>query len=293
MPDLIYSRKASNEVLTYGDLARQAPAAFAGNPIEGVSDQYGHVTTLDAVQQLGRAGWVPVQAAQTSSRTQKAREHTKHLIAFARESDYDAEGRPEIVLYNSSDRTSALKLYAGYFRWICSNSLISGSGFENKLIHKKSLIHNFEDLISNALDNLDRSSENIAMMQETEISADHAYHLAGKAADLRWKSLRDAVVDISSGEEIPAGTYWTNKTVKSLLERKRNGERVIGRGETYSLWDVFNRIQEGVMRSGAVVESITANNPRGAQRKARAIASVSQAIKINRNCWDLCEAAAA
>jgi len=293
MPDLIYSRKSNAETLSIAQLASQAPAAFSTKPIEGVSDRYGHVTTLDAVNKLERAGWLPVQAAQTSSRTKKAREHTKHLIAFAREGDIGAgEGRPEIVLYNSSDRSSALKLYAGYFRWICSNSLVSGSGFESKLIHNKSQISSFDTLLDNTFENLTRSSENIKLMQETQITNDHAYHLAELAAATRWKSLKS--VQFGSGHDIPAGTYWTNQTLSSLLSRKRYQDNPIDRvlNTKHSLWEVFNRIQEGVMRSGASVASITEKSPMGSERRARSIASVSQAIKINRNLWDICEEAA-
>ncbi len=291
MPDLIYSRKSNAETLSIAQLASQAPAAFSTKPIEGVSDRYGHVTTLDAVNKLARAGWLPVQAAQTSSRTKKAREHTKHLIAFARGGDIGAgEGRPEIVLYNSSDRSSALKLYAGYFRWICSNSLVSGSGFESKLIHNKSQISSFDTLLDNTFENLARSSENIKRMQETQITNDHAYHLAELAAATRWKSFKS----VQSGHVIPAGTYWTNETLASLLSRKRYQDNPIDRTSNtkHSLWEVFNRIQEGVMRSGASVASITEKSPMGSERRARAIASVSQAIKINRNLWDICEEAA-
>ena len=291
MPDLIYSRKSNAETLSIAQLASQAPAAFSTKPIEGVSDRYGHVTTLDAVNKLERAGWLPVQAAQTSSRTKKAREHTKHLIAFAQEGDIGAgEGRPEIVLYNSSDRSSALKLYAGYFRWICSNSLVSGSGFESKLIHNKSQISSFDTLLDNTFENLTRSSENIKRMQETQITSTHAQHLAELAASTRWKSIKSVPYG-----DIPAGTYWTNETIRSLLARKRYSDEAIGGSGSitkHSLWEVFNRIQEGVMRSGASVASVTEKSPMGSERRARSIASVSQAIKINRNLWDICEEAA-
>lgn len=294
MPDLIYSRKSNNEFLNYGTIAKLAPAAFSVNPIEGVSDRYGHYTTTDAIEKLKLEGWRPVQAAQTQSRKQSDREHTKHLIAFAREQDIDKkEGRPEIVLYNSSDRSSALKLYSGYFRWICSNSLISGSGFESKLIHSKTQIKGFDTLLENTFDNLDRAANNIERMKDHIINYDQAHRLGCMAASLRWKPLWRAQENRPADQEISAGTYWTEKTVDSFFRAKRYDEHNLYSDKQYSLWDVFNRVQEGLMRSGADVHSFTKKSPAGSERKARAISSVSKAIQINRDCWDLFEEVAA
>ena len=302
MPDLIYSRKLSNGAMGFGDIARLAPAAFSDGPIAGVSEQYGHITTLDVIQKLGDAGWLPVQAAQTNARTQSAREHTKHLIAFAREEDLGkGEGRPEIVAYNSSDRSSACKLYAGYYRWICSNSLVAGSGLELKFIHKKSQIINFDAMLESTVNHLDRSSETINKMRDTFISYDRAHSLGCLAANLRWSpSIRlwedpHRNPENSPEDNEPAvGTYWTNKTIESFFRAKRYGEETFNsNGSKYSIWDIFNRVQEGLMRSGADVISVTKKSPVGSHRKARAIGSVSKAIKINRDCWDIFEAAAA
>ena len=299
MPDLIYSRKASNEPLTMADLTKQAPAAFSTIPIDGVSDRYGHYTTLDAVAQLGGQGWLPVQAAQTQSRTVSAREHTKHLISFAREQDLDRkEGRPEIVLYNSSDRSSALKLYAGYFRYICSNSLVAGSGSEAKLVHSKGSIKNFEDLLTLTAKNMNTSENLIEEMRETHITYDKARYLAELGAELRWKNIRDAEL-ISPyphvyNTNVAPGSYYNGDTITSLLRRQRYHDVAIepGSSNQYSLWEVFNRVQEGVMRSGTKILSATKKNPGLKLRKSRAIASVSDAIRVNRDCWDLFEVAA-
>ena len=118
MPDLIYSRSASASELPLSAIHSKASAAFTQLPIEGVSKNYGHLRTIDLLPVLKDYGYLPVQAAQTSARKKDKIGHQTHLLAFAHEKDLlqPSDGRPEIVIYNSSDRTSALKCFAGYFR---------------------------------------------------------------------------------------------------------------------------------------------------------------------------------
>lgn len=292
MPDLIYSRRANNEPLSLGNVANLAPAAFTDYPIEGVSERYGHFTTLDAIELLKANGWQPVQAAQSTARTKERNNHTKHLIAFAREQDMTRpEGRPEIVLYNSSDRSSALKLYAGFFRWICSNSLVSGTGSEFKIYHSKNKISNFEDLLQQTIDGIYRQEEMIDQMRSRLIGYHHATNLIGRAASLRWKPLVRTILDTPVDETIPVGTYWNKNTIDGVLQPKRWGEKEINVEDRISLWEVFNRTQEGLMRRGAQVTSFTKNSPQGTSRRARAIASVAEAIRVNRDTWDIFEEA--
>lgn len=276
------------------DLTKQAPAAFSTRPIEGVSKRYGHYTTLDAVGQLGAQGWLPVQAAQTKARTTTALQHTKHLISFAREQDLTRkEGRPEIILYNSSDRSSALKLYAGYFRYICSNSLVAGSGSEAKLVHSKGSIKNFDELLTLTAKNMNTSENLIEEMRNQYISYDHARHLAEQGAGLRWKEFSSEYFT-PPPQWIEPGSYYNADTVASLLRRQRYHDVAIepGSSNQYSVWEVFNRVQEGIMRSGTQIISSSRKHPELRSRKSRAIASVSEAIRVNRDCWDLFEVAA-
>lgn len=296
MPDLIYSRKPNNEALSFFDISKQAPAAFADRPIEGVSDRYGHFTTLDAIQQLGSNGWVPVQAAQTAARTKSAAQHTRHLIAFARQADlYRPEGRPEIVLYNSSDRSSSLKLYAGFYRWICSNSLVAGSGSEAKIYHTKNKIKGIEDLLTQTVENIDRAELARERMQEIRITRDHALHLANEALGIRWKSLRKTIDSLKDDYRggLPKGSYYSTRTAIDVLEPKRSSEATLNNYEHVSLWEAFNRTQESLMRGGIDIFSVTNRSPQGSERRARAIQSVAEALNVNRKCWDLFESVAA
>jgi hypothetical protein len=52
---------------------------------------------------------------------------------------------------------------------------------------------------------------------------------------------------------------------------------------------VFNRIQEGVIRGNAFVKSLSDKHPNGVMRKARAVNSVKENIRINSELWNIAE----
>ena len=110
-------------------IARSAPAVFADSPHHEVSGRYGFVRTIDVIHGLRDVGWVPVRAKQPNVRKQDRRGVAKHLIRFRR-TDAEPLGRvgdavPEVVLFNSHDRTSAFQLNAGLFRMVCSSGWFS------------------------------------------------------------------------------------------------------------------------------------------------------------------------
>ena len=73
-------------------------------------------------------GWAPVRAEQQSVRTEARRGFQKHLIRFARAEQLDSweknQVRPEVVLLNSHDKSSAYQLHCGLFRLVCTNRMV-------------------------------------------------------------------------------------------------------------------------------------------------------------------------
>lgn len=296
MADLIFSRKAQNTELSLFEVSQKAPAAFAERPIEGVSDRYGHYNTFDAIIQLKERGWLPVQAVQTKARKLDRINNTKHLVAFSHRDDIgktEGEGRKELIIYNSSDRTCSLQLFAGYFRFICSNGCIAGEGSSFKVYHSKKKITGFDELLDQTIDNMHHSEfQRLSMMDKT-ISRLDAYQLSREALALRWNSLYEQMKATQPGNNIKPGSYWTDETAKAMLKPRRISENELIDGERYSVWDIFNRCQEGLMRGGMFVHSVSSRNPHGAIRSAKGIANVKEAVRINRSLWDQFEAIAA
>jgi hypothetical protein len=110
------------------ELQRLAPSIFASQPIEGVSDRYSFLPTSSILKGMRENGWVPVRAEQQSVRTEARRGFQKHLIRFSRLEHLDSweknQVRPEVVLLNSHDKSSAYQLHCGLFRLVCSNGMV-------------------------------------------------------------------------------------------------------------------------------------------------------------------------
>lgn len=249
MVNLIFSRSASNLPLTTEEIVSRAPSVFSTT--HQMSPRYGQVTTANAIGILADFGFYPVQAAQKGQGRHKA-----HLLAFASSPLDSTEGRGEIILYNSHDGSSSLKMFAGFYRFICSNGIVAGDGFEARLRHTFGTVNGFENLVTSTAGRLPLLQDMIDNMRSRTISGLDAKDLARTGAAFRWTP--DKVTDNTVGDLLDARRYDDNGT---------------------SLWSVFNHVQEGLIRGGVRVGEN--------DRKARAISSISASVAVNQKLWDL------
>ena len=272
---VIFSRNANNTALSIERMQELAPAAFATTKHERLTDRYMPLHTSSLIPVMQDYGYSPVQAAQKRSR-KASTEHSAHMLAFARTIDADfAQGdvRPEIILYNSHDGTGSVKLFAGAFRFICSNGIVAGDGFQNRLYHNKAAVLGFEDMLRSTVDTLPAMMERINMLRGVQLSGAKAYELAKRSVTTRW--------DMYDAQE--TGVYATDTTVQQVLTVNRNGD------ESMDAFTVFNRIQESVIRGKAFVKSLTKATPYGSMRKSRPVNSVKENIRINTELWNIAD----
>jgi len=280
MPDLIYTRRSDAQPLSLDNIVQLAPAAFTEGAHPDTSDRYKAVSTLDALSILQDYGYMPVQAAQRQSRKAGAKGFTQHMLAFAHKWNLLDRDRPEIILYNSHDGKSSLRLYAGLFRGICSNGLVAGEGFEGRMRHLQSSTSAFEDMLEDVAHTIPTMSEKISKMKDVQLDARQALDFAERAAALRWDELTGDFEDTYSKGEL-RGVFYNRHTAATLLTERRVDDY------GYDLWRVFNRAQESLIRGGAALLSFSDNNPYGKRRKSRPVGNVADSIKINRSLWDL------
>ena len=272
---VIFSRNVNNTALSIERMQQLAPAAFATTKHDRLTDRYMSLHTSDLIPVMQDYGYSPVQAAQKKSRKVGA-EHSAHMLAFARTIDTDfAQGdvRPEIILYNSHDGSSSVKLFAGAFRFICSNGIVAGDGFQSRLYHNKAAMLGFEDMLRNTVEVLPAMMERINMLRSVQLSSATAYEMAKRSVATRW--------DMYDAQE--TGVYATDKTITDLLFVDRNEDNFT------DAFTVFNRIQESVIRGKAFVKSLTKATPYGSMRKARPVNSVKENIRINGELWNIAE----
>ena len=276
---VIFSRNANNTALTTERIQQLSPAVFATTKHDRLTDRYVALHTSDLIPVMQDYGYSPVQAAQKKSRKVSA-EHSAHMIAFARTIDTDfAQGdvRPEIILYNSHDGSSSVKLFAGAFRFICSNGIVAGDGFQNRMYHNTSAMSGFEDMLRTTVANLPAMMERINLLKSVQLSSAMAYEMAKRGVATRW--------DMFDAQK--KGVFAIDKTITDVLTVNRNEDNMM------DAFTVFNRIQESVIRGKAFVKSITEATPYGSIRKARPINSVKENIRINGELWNIAEEMAA
>jgi len=283
--DLIHTHKPNAATLTRDEVMQACPAAFTKHASPATSERYGFVSTSNAIDILADHGFAPVRAIQKPVRKMSDLAYADHMLTFAPTglADPTAPDRAEIVLYNSHNGKSALKLFAGNFRMICSNGLVAGEGFEAKARHSKLTAQGFSDMVTQQAESLPEMMQRIERMKETTLETWQALGLALRATQLRWEHENDV-------EGMPNGSFAYNRTVNDMIRPNRFEDR------QQDLWTYFNTAQEKLIRGGARVLSHTkATRLRGYPtiRKARAISSLPESIRINRQLWDLAEKVAA
>lgn len=270
--NLIFSRRADNGILSNEDILRRAPSVYADDKAERLTSRYHALHTADLLPVLADYGYHPVQAAQKQARKGRV-EHAAHMLAFAK--DVGEGGlRSEIVAYNSHDGTSGVKLFAGAYRFICSNGIIAGEGFSANLRHTHKAMSGFEGMLQNIIAGLPKMMDTIEALRQRTMDYDEAAALAKQAVKLRWDFLDGAYVP-----EDTRGTFATAKTVQNALSCQRRED------DTYDAWTVLNRIQENVVRGHVIVQSFTEKGQ--GERKARPIQSIQEHVRVNQQLFDL------
>ena len=282
MSHVIYSRSANNaEIGTYR-IQQLAPAVFADTVKDTLSPRYAQLRTADVLPIMEAYGYVPTQAAQKKSRKANPM-HTQHMLAFAhRDTMIDAysadANRGEIILYNSHDGTGSIRMFAGSFRYICSNGAIAGEGWDARLYHNKANVNSFEQMLTQTVERLPALMDRIQQMKSKEMSHLAQMELAVRAAETRWKWTTE-LDDVKPTK----GSFATGHTVSGLLRVQREADAYA------NSWVVYNRIQENIIRGGAMIKSFSERNADGIYRKSRPVNSVTENVRVNRELWNAAE----
>jgi len=249
-------------ILSTDDLRKCVPGAFAENKAPGRSERYAYVPTIDIIDGLRNAGFMPVKAQQANARDEAKKDFGKHLIRFRREDQLGATEAREIILKNSHDGTSAYEMDAGIFRLVCSNGLVVGnSDTQFKVRHSGQAVSDVIDVASRIIDNFDAVQSDIELMKSTQLDKTLQLTLAKAAIAARFGIEDEAPVN----EE-------------QILRVRRAGD--IGD----DAWRVMNRAQEAVIKGGLF--GVTTNAVgRTVHRRTREVKGIDQNQSLNRAMW--------
>jgi hypothetical protein len=162
-------------------------------------------------------------------------------------------------MVNSHDGSRPISFDMGLFRLVCSNGLVRKShdmgGFKER--HTKLTFSALKDLISEKLDSLPKTIEQINGWASRVMTSEEIRNFATDAIKLR------------AGEEKSPEQYEIN----SILATRRSAD------EGNSLWQVFNTVQENLTKGGFQM----------ADRQARAITNPWADMTLNQGIWQLAE----
>lgn len=253
--------------LSLEQIERLAPAVFATEPDESLSDRYLFVPTIQVVEGLMDNGFIPVQAGQTNVNKQSNLHTARHVLRFRHEKFEQARQNvgdeiPELVLLNSHDGTSRYSLSLGIFRLVCSNGMIVNSGLINEIkvkhLGRDELLNDVIDASYQVVQDAPKAIGQLEDWKGIDLAPFEQEAFAEAALDVRGTSL-----------EVPAS---------ELLRFRRYKDK------GNDLWTTFNVVQENLIRGG-----VRGKDSNGRFRRIQGVNSVNKDTQLNKALWKMAE----
>lgn len=259
--------------LTNDQLQAYAPSIFATQPWERMSEKYRFIPTVNVINAMRDAGFQPVKAMQSRTRIAGKGDFTKHMIRFSHNDHLKltnvGEERPEVVLVNSHDGSSAYQLMAGIFRLVCANGMIVQSSDMGSVSVRHS--GRAEDTASQVIDgsfqiieDAPKTFARIADYKAITLSRPQQEAFAKAAVELKGEDS----AKVYNAEEFLRGRRFED------YAKKESGER--------DLWRTMNVVQENLLRGG-----VRGRSASGRRSTSREVQSVNEDVRINKALWRL------
>jgi hypothetical protein len=243
-------------------IRRIAPSVFAETPHGDVSSKYGFISTSDLLDRMLNEGFRVTKADQMTVRDEGKTPFTKHMLRF-RHVDAKPVFRdtfPEIVMFNSHDRSSGFSLEAGMYRLVCSNGLIAWTANIGRVAcrHSKGNVDDAIEGVYSVIDNMPEISAQVEGMASTVLTRPEQEAFANSALLLRWD---EGAAPVKANQ---------------ILEARRGVDRVT------DVYTTLNVVQENLIRGG--INGRDRNNRR---RQTRAVTSINADTKLNKALYNL------
>ena len=262
----------SKDYLSTSEIKQRCPLAYATAPTNPkVSDKYVQANTSTVIDDMAKLGWYPVEAKQKKARKNSSGIQSFHMIAFQNPEvkimqGEDVEAYPRIILTNSHDGMASFRFRVGLYRCICGNGLvICDENFADLTI--RHINYTFDDLrhlVVKTMSELPAYIEIMNKMKQTTLGKSQKYDFA-----LRMLKLRKNVPD---NEKLNV----SERTLTDILTPIRKED------EGDSLWNVFNVLQEKMIKGGFMVES----GKEDKLRKMRPVKSFARDLSVNYKMFD-------
>jgi hypothetical protein len=244
-----------------------------GNPLTTKSS-YGFVSTQELLSQLATRGWVVSKVQVTNTKNPDKQGFQRHLIrlrndAFSHLFPQD-QGFFELVLINSHDGSSSLRLMAGLYRLVCANGLIVGdTASELRVVHSSKFIKDLHDKVAAFEHGLPLVAERINKMRTITLNVNQYQVLKETCSQFALRNTRDV----------------KSINFDSIAKVARIGD------VSQDAFTIANRIQEKLIRGGLrYTQAMTKGDITWHEnRTTRPVTSIDESVKRNRFVWSALE----
>lgn len=247
-----------------GDLSRY-PTISQQSAHASTSEHYAFISTMQPVNVLREMGWEVSHVAQQHVRLAEKKGFQRHALKFMRTGQSQAltvgQTIPQLVLVNSHEGSAAFRFFLGLFEVRCTNGLMieRGALTETRVLHRGYTDEKVALGMQTVLPQIPAVLSQVEMWKSLKLEEPEVKAFAEAAIELRWDSESETYVN-----------------PKYVSQPRWKGQ------EEDSLYNVFNRVQEGLLRGG-----MYARNKEGIQTKARAVKSLAENERLNKALWSL------
>ena len=249
--------------LSNDSLIAKCSSIGATEPAPGCSSKYSFIPTLDAVDYMRDAGFIPIEARQGKVLTKLRQGFQQHMIKFTRPDMDLGNRRLEINLYNSHDRGSSYILSGGLYRLICSNGMVIAAGNNTEYRHRH-VGFDADMFIESAkfvAGNLEKVAARVQDWEAISLTPDEQNTFA-----------------LAAHEVVNAGKANIGTSHTQLLQIRRTAD------SGSDLWKIFNRIQENVIKGG-----LFSMSGKGRRSRTRQITNIKRDKNLNQQMWAMAE----
>lgn len=230
------------------------------------TNKYTETDDVQVIQILNDYGWfiTDYQEVKPHKRLAHLRQGFQKYMATYENSNFKeiSLGRAQLLQRGSHDGSSLLQLDAGFFTFACLNGLAVGNKLFDpiKVKHIGNVPLEIEKAVRVFTETCPLIFEKVEQMATRDMSSFEVSQFAKKACALRF-----------DGDKYKVDT--DDLLVTRHPEQKQN-----------TLWNVFNRVQENLIKPTDNFKVTTVDNK---QRKPKKIYNIDTKVKLNKDLWNL------
>lgn len=237
--------------------------------LEGLSTKYAHVDSLAIHKVLRDNGFTEAGYKQAGVRKQEKVGFQRHMSVFNRAGMTDGpEGNFNVILMNSHDGTSAVRLELGYFRMVCENQLIN-SEVGLKVAHKGDVLERLNQgipMLLKAYEDYRALKERLSSVKLTQEQIN----------EMVFEALRIRELDAMQVEDVELKQRIIDHNMRAMNHARRYQDQ----GD--DAWRVLNRLQENVIKGSKYDFMNFTEAGSVVFRKLRAVNNIDRLVRYNK-----------